>query len=35
MTDSTCRPDSVTYGSLIAAFEKGGQWTLALQVPIP
>ena len=35
MTDSTCKPDAITYGSLIAAYEKGGQWTMALQVGQP
>ena len=25
-----CKPDSVTYGGLILAFEKGGQWRRAL-----
>ena len=25
-----CKPDSVTYGGLILAYEKGGQWRRAL-----
>ena len=25
-----CKPDSVTYGGLILAYEKGGQWRKAL-----
>jgi pentatricopeptide repeat domain-containing protein 1 len=27
-----CSPDVVTYTALISAFEKGGQWRLALEV---
>lgn len=27
-----CNPDVVTYTALISAFEKGGQWRLALEV---
>lgn len=30
-----CRPDSVTYSALISAYEKGGQWRKALEVPMP
>ena len=29
-----CRPDVVTFTALISAFEKGGQWRLALQVRV-
>ena len=32
MIPNQCKPDSVTYGTLISAFDKGGQWTQALQV---
>ena len=27
-----CKPDSMTYGILISAYDKGNQWCLALQV---
>ena len=27
-----CKPDSITYGILISAYDKGNQWCLALQV---
>lgn len=27
-----CKPDGMTYGILIAAYDKGNQWCLALQV---
>ena len=36
-----CKPDGMTYGILISAYDKGNQWCLALQVsrsdptPIP
>eukprot|EP00983_Pelagomonas_calceolata_P085197 1156505-Pelagomonas_calceolata.AAC.13 len=26
-----CKPDSITFSALIAAFEKGGQWRRALK----
>jgi pentatricopeptide repeat protein len=32
MQGQGCHPDVVTYTALISAFEKGGQWRLALQV---
>ena len=32
MSEGGCRPDSVTYTCLIAAYERGGQWAQALQV---
>ena len=34
MTDASCRADSVTFTCLIAAYERGGQWAPALQVPL-
>ena len=27
-----CKPDGMTYGILISAYDKGNQWCLALQV---
>ena len=27
-----CKPDGMTYGILIGAYDKGNQWCLALQV---
>ena len=30
MQSKGCKPDSVTYGGLILAYEKGGQWRQAL-----
>ncbi len=30
MQSKGCKPDSVTYGGLILAYEKGGQWRRAL-----
>jgi len=30
MQTKGCKPDSVTYGGLILAYEKGGQWRRAL-----
>lgn len=30
MQSKGCKPDSVTYGGLITALEKGGQWRRAL-----
>ena len=32
MQSKGCKPDSVTYGGLILAYEKGGQWRRALAV---
>lgn len=32
MLPNQCKPDAVTYGTLISAFEKGGQWGSALHV---
>ena len=32
MQQQHCTPDVVTYTALISAFERGGQWHLALQV---
>lgn len=32
MSNSGCKPDAVTFSTLIAAYDKGGQWALALQV---
>lgn len=31
MQTQNCTPDVVTYTALISAFERGGQWQLALQ----
>ena len=33
MAGGGCKPDSVTYGTLITALDRGGQWTRALEVP--
>lgn len=33
MQQQGCMPDVVTYTALISAFERGGKWHLALQVP--
>ena len=30
-----CKPDGMTYGILISAYDKGNQWCLALQVSHP
>ena len=30
-----CKPDGMTYGILISAYDKGNQWCLALQVSLP
>ena len=30
-----CKPDAVSYGILISAFERGGQWCRAIQVCTP
>lgn len=32
MGASGCKPDAVTFSTLITAYDKGGQWPLALQV---
>ena len=32
MASSACKPDAVTFSTLITAYDKGGQWPLALQV---
>ena len=34
MASSGCKPDAVTFSTLITAYDKGGQWPLALQVPL-
>ncbi len=30
-----CKPDAVTYGILISAYERGGQWCRAIQARPP
>ena len=32
MISSSCKPDAITYATLIAALDRGGQWGHALQV---
>jgi len=32
MLSNNCKPDAITYGTLIAALDRGGQWGHALQV---
>ncbi len=32
MLSCGCKPDGMTYGILISAYDKGNQWCLALQV---
>jgi hypothetical protein len=32
MISNSCKPDAITYATLIAALDRGGQWGHALQV---